>query len=358
MVITSTFLVSRLLKDNNDQKSALLAQLQDAEKEPEDHAVKDLQFVGDAAFPLWEGQLNTCINVSKEEMDKITGQFSKIVERIGIAMSVANGGNKTNSSDDNRKNARSSVGKVKQQLTEVSDSLEQALELKNQFLADMRGLTSITDDLATMAQDVGYIADQTNLLALNAAIEAARAGEMGRGFAVVADEVRSLANRSGEIGKDIIEKTAIVQNKINNAHSLAESSSTKETEMVEASKTIISEVVNDFEINTYSMTESAILLGNITNDIEEGIGEALVGLQFQDRVTQIQEHIIESMQLLNRELDACGWKMSDELCQKWLDQLKSEYTTHDERNNHAGVTGDNSVYNADDNAEAGDVNFF
>ena len=67
------------------------------------------------------------------------------------------------------------------------------------------------DKIAAMSGEIGSIASQTNLLALNASIEAARAGEAGLGFAVVADEVKSLAARTAEANRRILEDVESVR---------------------------------------------------------------------------------------------------------------------------------------------------
>ena len=82
----------------------------------------------------------------------------------------------------------------------VSHAAEKIIELGNN-----------SDKIGEIIAVINEIAEQTNLLALNAAIEAARAGEHGRGFAVVADEVRKLSERTSSATKEIADMVEEIQ---------------------------------------------------------------------------------------------------------------------------------------------------
>ena len=95
--------------------------------------------------------------------------------------------------------------KIIQMLTEIRQSLEQALK-------DAK----VVEQIGVLADSILTITGQTNLLALNASIEAARAGEAGKGFAVVAEEIRVLAEQSKEAVANIQAVTENVNRAVGN----------------------------------------------------------------------------------------------------------------------------------------------
>ena len=70
-----------------------------------------------------------------------------------------------------------------------------------------------------------------------------------------------------------------------------------------------------------------------------------MSLQYQDRVSQILEHLNEHLETLAAHIHdkACGSLSVDEEAQRllaWLEQMKSSYTTADERAAHRELTGE------------------
>jgi methyl-accepting chemotaxis protein len=224
------------------------------------------------------------------------------------------------------------------ELRSLLDMLSSAATSKQQMLQKIEGLQQVTAQLQKMAADVASIAWQTNLLALNAAIEAARAGEAGRGFAVVANEVRMLSNRSADAGKHIAQQVGQISAAIDATCRAANDSMRAEGEAVQASEQMIGNVLSSFRGVTDALVQSSDLLQRESAGIGAEVADALVQLQFQDRVSQILSHVQQNITRLpafldEQQLDGAPRPLD---ARPFLAELESTYAMAEERTLHLG----------------------
>jgi methyl-accepting chemotaxis protein len=182
-------------------------------------------------------------------------------------------------------------------LTEVAGSLQATLEMKQQTLEELRLLRSLNEDMKTMTGEVTRIASQTHLLALNAAIEAERVGEAGRAFSVVAMEVRQLADLSGHTGERIGHKAEEVRKALENTFALAVAATEREEEMVAQAEAQVHSVMDEMMAAVDHLRSSSEDLGNTAEEIKNQISRSLVDFQFQDRISQVLEHLRDGIDL-------------------------------------------------------------
>ena len=318
--------------------------------------VVGLEAVCVQAFPLWNKQIETCTETLSAEIGAIADTFSSIVEELAQVKSTTEENISCFAGDN-------SDSCLTDRMDGISNSLRLALDHKNQSFDEIQGLTPLSEDLEVMAKNVGDIASQTNLLALNAAIEAARAGESGRGFAVVADEVRKLATDSAEIGTKMIDQSSAIRDKINSVLDATKQAAEQETKMVEDAENALKMVIDNFQTVTQNFDASAQQLLRSSDTIENNIGQTLVALQFQDRITQILENVIKNIGQITTKIDdsisqfKTGKQQQPIDARSWLNDLTCDFTTLEERTHYGEVTGakmaQEAVVSADD-----DTTFF
>lgn len=288
---------------------------------------------------LWNKQILLAQHQAEEAIDQLTTRFANIHERL----------RETSHAADMSSTQNESGKSLSQVLQETEKSLKLGIESLHETIRDQKkvsqevsSLSSITEELRTMGDEVASIASQTNLLALNAAIEAARAGEHGRGFAVVADEVRTLSSRSGDAGERISSRIDEVNLLLKTTVENTENFSHKSQEALEASDEIIESVLADFKdfgAHIFGTTEKLV---QESKNIGQEIDEVLVSLQFQDRVRQILEHVTQDMNKLSQEINTHKSQNNRDInlidVAQWLDNIKSTYTTIEQVQVHSGET--------------------
>jgi len=295
---------------------------------------------GDQVVPVWKNHIESSREQMEEAVNSLSDRFGGIVDKLDATVHTAT--METDSIEDNGNGLVAVFSKSEQGLSALISSQQNAMASMESMLAKVQGLDRFIVDLQEMASDVARIAQQTNLLALNAAIEAARAGELGRGFAVVAKEFRMLSTQSGSTGKRIAETVGVVSAAILDACTVAREAVAQEDGSSASAQATISTVLVDLRGIVDAFQRSSTLLKDESLSIQSEVNQALVQLQFQDRVSQIMMQVnknIDRLPALQKEHFQQYAKtriLQSMDAQEMLTELKKTYVMADQHVIHQG----------------------
>ena len=234
--------------------------------------------------------------LSEQEIHDLSQQFSALANQIEHV------GHSTHMSANGR-SVEQLFSESRSALKTVLGALGEIQDVENAVVEQVRKLSTHTQQLDSMAQEVRKVAEQINLLALNAAIEAARAGENGRGFAVVADEVRKLAGFSSSTGEKISHAIEEINAAMTSTLKMSEASGTSDDKAIHDAEQAITLALDDLQAAMDLSQNDATLLRHNSDTLRSEITTAMRAFRFQERVSEQLMQVENSLNGLQQELD-------------------------------------------------------
>jgi len=285
-----------------------------------------LSHLGKGIIPVWVRQTGAARQQTEESITGLTAQFAAMQQELRQAV----GGTRVEQAEGMAR----TLAQGQATLQGLVDSLREAREVRTEFLGRITEMANTITTLEEMSAEVAAIANQTNLLALNAAIEAAHAREHGRGFAIVAAEVRKLSERSGATGLKITERVGGVSQILDASLASAREFTARDDAFIKEAEEKIQTVVSEFRQVAETISESTLGMEAANTNVQQGISEALVHFQFQDRVSQMLWTVMHDMEKLADWLEQNPTGLEAD---KWLNELERTYTTEEQLAIHLGI---------------------
>jgi len=192
-------------------------------------------------------------------------------------------------------------------LSESVNKILQVSKLAMQMVFSMDEAIHDLEDTSGLITHIQKITKQTRLLALNATIESARAGEAGKSFAVVANEVKDVAQEIAKLSDDMNKKITSVQDGVSKGYDVLKEVATTDMSDNIMAKENLEKLMQSLMQRNDSFTETLKETAAASQEISDNIMQMTIGMQFQDRTTQVVESCVcllaglaETLEMLQR----------------------------------------------------------
>jgi methyl-accepting chemotaxis protein len=285
------------------------------------------------ALAIWARQVENARQQTETAVTELSLNFGDIVQKMDSSIAASQ-----RESEAHAHQALLDSQQAELNLSHVISALKEMQSSRDVLTAEMNSIVAYIAELQLMAEDVKTIAFRTNLLSINAAIEAAHAGESGRGFGVVAHEVHVLSNESRSTVQKINERIGSITDTLRKIEGYNKSVSGHDVQAIRSSEQSIRTVLERQQQRVAGLASVANSARKEHNAIRNDIEEALVKLQFQDRVSQILTQVVSTMQQGGSSPKApAGHTLAEDLERERLQQMASSYTTDEQRRIHEGL---------------------
>ena len=262
---------------------------------------------------------------------EISSGFGGMAARVRETVETAHSGLTSDSglsTDDTIHEIRSVLGGLLSAVQESTDSSQQLSER-------LQKLEQTLGEVNASLRQVETIAEEARIVGLNGRLEAARAGSHGAAFNVVANETKNLGVHAAETSASIRKQVEQLNRSLHQV-----STELRERISIDAASALDSQVkvtnlLDQLGVMHYGLTTSLQRTESLSEGVSRDITKSIMALQFQDRVNQRLDHVVEALQALKENLspfrDVASAERASSRSADWRAWLNSRSTMSSER---------------------------
>lgn len=263
-------------------------------------------------LPVWQGNVQLARAQTQSAIDGLTARFVGIHERLSGALDPARHGANGE--------ILQTVQHAAEQLGSIASALEGMLASRQLLVTKFDSLMAANDEIRRLAQQNEQLAGQTGVTDL------------------LSDEQswQELAERSAENSRQIAARAKSARQQIMAAIGANGDAAASTDGVAENSRAVIDQIIADFRHSAMKLTTTVEALEDEGREVDREVCDILVHLQFQDRISQILDHVQQDiLRLRSAAIEAQALPSP----QQWLAELEKTYTTQEQRQIHAGQQG-------------------
>lgn len=310
-----------------------------------------------SVLPVVSRQLRDTVSAIESGTQAVCLNFR---EMASLAQSSANMGARLMDANGSR-NVNEVIQECRITMTQLLDRLEQSSKLYAKAITQMELVDGRVQRVFETLKQLDQSSFASRLVALNAKIEAVHLGELGSGFEVVADQISTQAHRSSELTASVADiltdLTKAMQSATSELRQLAET----DRKAVEVSREGAEATLENLQFASSQMQDTVAETRRVSETLYTEISNAVVAMQFQDRVSQRIGHVIDSLEAMDKALSS--FETAEEISleqrkQEIAQSLASSYTMDSERRAHGSDVPPVAVAEELAPQDTGDVELF